>query len=139
MGETQDFAAILDEMDAPKKRMLEALAKSRGIVSSACDAAQIPRSTFYLWCKSDEAFKSAVNDVQEIAIDFVEGQLFKLIEGSDTAATIFFMKTRAKSRGYIERTELTGADGGPVETAQKLTDDQFTQLLNAVNEKSNPG
>lgn len=111
----QDFATILDEMDAPKKRILEALVKSRGIVSSACDAAQIPRSTFYLWCKDDPAFKLAVNDVQEVAIDFVEGQLFKLIESSDTAATIFFMKTRAKARGYVERTEFTGADGGPVQ------------------------
>lgn len=106
-----EVTSILDEMDAPKKRILDALAKSKGIVSSACDAADIPRSTFYNWCKNDEAFKAAVDDVQDIALDYVEGQLFKLIEGSDTAATIFFMKTRGKKRGYIERTELTGADG----------------------------
>lgn len=102
---------ILDALDAPKKRVIDALLISKGIVSSACDAAGIPRSTFYWWLKDDAAFKAAVDDVQEVALDFVEGQLFNKIGTGDTIATIFYLKTRGKKRGYIERTELTGADG----------------------------
>lgn len=59
------------------------------------------------------------------------------LRGNNAAGPIFALK----NMGWKDhnRTELTGADGGPVQTAQTLSDDQFTQLLNTVNEKSNPG
>jgi hypothetical protein len=37
--------------------------------------------------------------------------LFDLVGNKDTAATIFLLKTKGKKRGYIERSEITGADG----------------------------
>jgi phage terminase small subunit len=48
----------------------------------------------------------------------------------------------SKLMGYNEpdRKEIGGPGGGPIELSnQKLSDDQFAILLNAVNEKSNPG
>src|SRR6185295_6087395 len=87
--------------------------KSHGVVSVACNNAGIARSTFYNW-KEDEEFYKAVEEVNEDAIDHVESKLFQLIDKEDTAATIFFMKTRAKKRGYVERTELSGPDGDPL-------------------------
>lgn len=97
---------ILDAMDTPKKRVLEALTISKGIVTSACDAAQIPRSTYYLWMNNDPEFKAAVDDIQEIALDFVEGKLFDKISTGDTIASIFYLKTKGKKRGYVERQEI---------------------------------
>ena len=41
----------------------------------------------------------------------VESKLFSLIDSGDTGSTIFFLKTRGKKRGYVERSEITGADG----------------------------
>jgi hypothetical protein len=40
--------------------------------------------------------------------------LFKLIKEGNVAATIFYLKTQGKQRGYIERQEVTGADGAPI-------------------------
>ena len=42
-------------------------------------------------------------------------QLHKQIKDGSTAATIFLLKTKGKKRGYVERQEITGADGYPTE------------------------
>lgn len=110
---------ILNKLDNVKKRVIEALIESKGIVTSACEAAQVPRGTFYWWINNDPDFKEAVEDVQDIAIDFVEGKLFDKITSGDTIATIFYLKTRGKKRGYIERNEITGADGNPLAVVWK--------------------
>ena len=44
-------------------------------------------------------------------MDYAESQLHKQIGEGSTSATIFYLKTKGKSRGYIERQEITGADG----------------------------
>ena len=39
-------------------------------------------------------------------IDFAESSLYKQIKDGNTSATIFFLKTQAKRRGYIEKQEI---------------------------------
>jgi hypothetical protein len=110
-------------MDNKKENIVKALSECHGIVTDACKKTNTPRSTYYSWLESDPDFKNAVEETQEEAIDFVEGQLFKKINGvqigkidngelevydqppSDTAI-IFYLKTKAKKRGYVERTEV---------------------------------
>lgn len=107
--------------------MIEALEKSLGVISHACRIAGIDRSTHYDWLLKDPDYKKAYEEIDEMAIDFVESKLFEKIKGveiskgtdkegepliysvppSDTAM-IFFLKTRAKKRGYVERTEIDG-------------------------------
>lgn len=99
-----------------KRKMLEALEKSLGIVSTAARMVNIARNTHYEWMKNDEAYKEAVDMINEGVIDFAESKLHNLIDKGDTAATIFYMKTKGKKRGYIERQELTGADNQPIIT-----------------------
>lgn len=126
-------------MDTNKKTVLEMLAKTRGVVSTACESANIARSTFYDWCNNDPEFKQVVDDINEAAIDFVESKLIEKIDGitvqtynakgeaviyeqppSDTAI-IFFLKTRGKKRGYIERSEVDNM--GTI--AINITPDEF--------------
>lgn len=89
-----------------KKAMIQALEKSLGVVTSACKAVGINRSTHYEWLKTDEEYKAAVKDVENIALDFAESQLHKQIKDGNTAGTIFYLKTKGKKRGYVERTEV---------------------------------
>jgi len=114
----------MDKTDNNKKAVIEALQETHGIVTDACKKTGVARSTFYQWLTEDVKFKAAVDEAQEQAIDFVEGKLFQKINGiklgkidedgemivydqqpSDTAI-IFYLKTKAKKRGYIERTEI---------------------------------
>ena len=96
-----------------KESMLKALEKSLGIVTVACKNTDVPRSTYYKWLNEDEDFALAVKEIENIALDFAESQLHKQISENSTPATIFYLKTKGKKRGYIERQEITGADGMP--------------------------
>lgn len=89
-----------------KKAMIEALEKSLGVVTSACKEAGIHRSTHYQWMQDDNEYKQAVENLKDLSIDFAESQLFKQIKEGNTTATIFYLKTQAKHRGYIERQEI---------------------------------
>ena len=117
--------------------MLKALKMTLGVVTEAAEQANISRQSHYNWIEQDSEYADKVKDINEEAKDFVEGTLHKLIKGyelpdskvfcnqdghvtvvpliktigPDTAATIFYAKTKMKDRGYIERQEITGADG----------------------------
>ena len=96
-----------------KESLLKSLEQSLGVVTVACKKAEIPRSTYYKWLKDDEVFAKNVKEIENVALDFAESQLHKQISENSTAATIFYLKTKGKKRGYIERQEITGADGMP--------------------------
>jgi len=96
-----------------KESLLKSLEQSLGVVTVACKKADIPRSTYYKWLKEDEAFAIEVRDIENVALDFAESQLHKQIAADSTAATIFYLKTKGKKRGYVERQEITGAEGMP--------------------------
>jgi len=86
--------------------MIAALTKSLGIVTTACKSVGIDRSLHYRWMNEDPEYKTSVEDISDIALDFAESKLHTLIDKGDTSANIFYMKTKGKRRGYIERSEV---------------------------------
>ena len=96
-----------------KKALIEALEKSLGVVTTACKNIGVGRTTYYDWYNNDEEFKKNVDELQSVALDMAESQLHKQILDGNTSATIFYLKTKGKKRGYVERQEITGADGVP--------------------------
>lgn len=105
-------------MDTKKKMLLEALRKTLGVVTPACKMVEKDptdcenlRRYHYRWLEIDPEYKESFESIADIALDFAESKLHKQIETGNTVATIFFLKTKGKTRGYIERQELTGRDG----------------------------
>ena len=94
-----------------KEAILKALENSLGVVTVACKQTDIPRSTYYKWLKEDDEFANAVKDIENIALDFGESQLHSQMKDGNTSATIFFLKTKGKKRGYIERQEFDLSSG----------------------------
>ena len=94
-----------------KDAVIQALEKSLGVVTTACKQVGIGRTTFYEWLNNDSDFAKEVAEIQNVALDFAESQLHKQIGDGSTSATIFYLKTKGKNRGYIERQEITGAEG----------------------------
>jgi hypothetical protein len=96
----------MNKTEQHKKAILEALEKSLGVVTTACKQAGVGRTQFYEWIKTDPEFKIAVEDIGDIALDFAESQLHKQIGDGNSTATIFFLKTKGRGRGYVERQEI---------------------------------
>jgi len=109
----------MNKTEHNKKAILQALEKTLGVVTSACRAIGLGRTTFYEYYK-EESFKKQVDSIKDIAIDMAESQLHKQILGGNTAATIFYLKTIGKKRGYVERQEITGAEGLPTNVTVEI-------------------
>lgn len=88
-----------------KQAFLKAFSESMGNITIACKSVGISRRTYYNWMSRDEKFKNECEDICESAIDFVESKLLKRINDDDTTAIIFYLKTKGKSRGYVEKLE----------------------------------
>jgi len=101
----------MDRTEQHKKAMLDALEKSLGVVTAACKSVGVGRTTHYLWMDTDPEYKAAVEELSDVAIDFAESQLHKQIKEGNSTATIFFLKTKGKKRGYIERQEVDVSSG----------------------------
>lgn len=103
-----------NKTDTKKEAMLQALERSLGIVTTACNAVGINRSTHYDWMRKDPEYKQAVKSIEDRTLDFAESHLHKLIKEGNPAATIFFLKTKGKGRGYVERQEIEVAEKKPL-------------------------
>lgn len=89
-----------------KNALLAALEKNMGVVTAACKAVKCNRSTFYDHYRKDKKFRAQVDAIAEVALDTAEQQLFKKIKKGDTIAILFYLKTKGKGRGYVERQEV---------------------------------
>lgn len=112
-----------------KKAMIEAMKSSLGNVSVATDTVGISRSIHYKWMKSDEKYRKLIKDNLERSHDFVEAALFKRIGAGDTTAIIFFLKTRAKHRGYGQ-TRLNLNDKAPRNDLESKTNEELMVMIN---------
>lgn len=97
---------VADETQKNKIIFLECFEKAMAIVAPACDGANIARATFYRWYNEDEWFRSKVEEIREMQVDFVETALLRNIKNGKELSQIFYLKTKGKDRGYIEKQEV---------------------------------
>lgn len=95
-------------MKATKKNLLAVLEthkKMYGNVSLTCEVHNISRDSFYKWKKRYPWFEAEVENNNEASVDYVESKLMQNIGKNKEASIFFYLKTKGKHRGYIERTE----------------------------------
>jgi hypothetical protein len=91
-----------------KEKLLKALQETQGLIYHACKkAGNISRSTYYRYMREDAEFAQAVEDIKEAQIDYVEGQLIKNISSGKETSIIFYLKSKARDRGYAEKVDIT--------------------------------
>ena len=97
------------DREAAMVDFLQAYEKSLGVLKTACEATGMCRKTIWEWRKKYPEFDEACHECEETAIDFVESRMFKKIDKGEKGSEslmIFYLKTKAKHRGYVEKQEI---------------------------------
>ncbi len=92
-------------------------------VTATCAALGINRKTFYDWKAKKKKLAEALDDVDESILDWAESKLKEHIDNDDLQALIFFLKTKGKKRGYVEKQEID-ANINQFEKLMQETDDE---------------
>lgn len=111
---------------------LKAYKASAGNVSHACEKIGISRNCFYEWKKNFPEFNERFVEAEESLIDLVETKLMKAINDDNVTATIFFLKTKGKHRGYVETVENINHD---VSKYKGKTREELEARLKQLREK----
>jgi hypothetical protein len=100
-----------------KNKVLQDIESTRGNLAAIARAYGISRQAVQKFVANDPELTEATNEARETMLDEAENALYdEAVEKRNTAALIFLLKTQGKKRGYIERAELTGADGKDLNT-----------------------
>ena len=92
------------------QEIIDALSESGGIVTAAASRLSCSRQTIYHYMKRHKAVRDAVVDGREKTLDIAEGALLRLIRDGNVAATIFYLKTQGRGRGYSETAPMRQDD-----------------------------
>ena len=103
-----------------KENVIAALFKARGLVSLAAKLLRCSSDAVYGQIKRDPEIAAAALSAGDVELDRAESKLFDAIRKGESWAVSFFLARKGKCRGYSERQELTGKDGGPLSTVKDL-------------------
>ena len=101
-------------MRVTNTRMLEAVKKNGGAVYLAARELGCAPNTIYNRMEKTPALKQAVEDARGEVVDYAEQKLRLAILNGEPWAIAMALKTIGKSRGYVERQEVTSAEGGHI-------------------------
>jgi hypothetical protein len=94
------------------QQMYDALEKSSGFLFLAARALGCSAKTVERYMYKHERLRDLVKEYRGQRVDVIEGVLFNKARAGEGWAVTLFLKTQGKDRGYSERVEHTGADGG---------------------------
>lgn len=118
-----------------KEKLIEALRELDGNMAAVGRRLHADRRTVWGWVHSDQELEEVVEDETESFIDEAENVLYDAIRSGNIIATIFFLKTKARHRGYSERLELVPLNRQDIEVelgapTTNTIEDSKTEALN---------
>lgn len=87
---------------------------NKGNVAVIARKLGVSRGTILNRCNESPTLAQALTDARESMLDNAESMLYKKVLEGSTVELLFFLKTQGRNRGYVERQEVTGKDGGSV-------------------------
>ena len=115
-------------------QVIAALKATKGMLTVAARRLQCSPQTVQNYLDRYPAVAEARRLEREAFLDIGELALMKKVQDGDIAAICFLLKTQGKARGYVERSELTGADGSPIEVEDvtRLSNEERATRVNRL-------
>jgi len=88
-----------------------AIKRYRGNLSAVARSLGTSRQAIYYRVGQSPKLQAELEEARETMLDEAENVLYEQVEGAQPWAVQFFLKTQGYKRGYVERREITGADG----------------------------
>ena len=105
-----------------KPDKIEALAAQGLTMEQIAYSLGMGESTLYEWKKNKPEVSEAIKRGRAKGVATVTNALFQSAKGGNTTAQIFYLKNRDPSEWKDRKEhELTGRDGGPIETKAEWT------------------
>ena len=86
-------------------RIIAALYETKGLLNLTAQKTGIGYRTVCRYVAEYPTVKEAVREAKESMIDIAEAKLYGAITKGEPWAICFYLKTQAKSRGYVEKVE----------------------------------
>ena len=99
-----------------KAQVLASLKGSMGILSPALASAGVTRKMHSEWMRKDPKYAEAVNEIAEVALDYVETQHYLNIKNGNVVSIIYHLKTKGRHRGYSEHLTIGNDQEAPFGT-----------------------
>lgn len=99
----------------PYEKIVDAIHKSKGMVTVAARMLGCTRKTVYDSMQRHPEIGEAIQQERDLIVDVAELKLADAVQKGEGWAVCFTLKCIGKGRGYVERQEVTGANGGPIQ------------------------
>ena len=96
------------------QQVIDAIPGTGGIIELIAQKLGCDRVTIWRYSQRYATVKQALAQADESVTDLAEAKAIKLINAEYWPAIVHRLNTKGKARGYTERHEHTGADGGPI-------------------------
>lgn len=103
----------------------EQIREHKGNVAAVARSFDVTRQAVLSFLKTRPTLQDALKEARETMKDDAESSLYRAVLAGEGWAVCFYLKTQAKDRGYIERTE-TQLLGG-LEVVEELLDASSTK------------
>ena len=94
------------------QQFIDAIPGTGGIVTEIAKKVGCVWHTARKYIDTYPTIKAAHDDECETVLDMAETKVIEAIKDSDPQMIRYYLSTKGKRRGYTERQEITGADGG---------------------------
>lgn len=110
------------------QQVADALIEAKGFVSVAARRLNVTGRTIRNYVNRYQVCREALIEAREGVDDMAESKLFQRINEGDTAAIIFYAKTRLRHRGYAEKLNIEHSIDSILDALGRLGPDELAQL-----------
>lgn len=119
-----------------QKQIVDAITSANGNLSTAALKLGCDRTTIYNYIQAYPKIQASVDEARYKLDDEIESVFHKKVLEGHTQELIFYMKTRMRNRGYIEKVTIEHTVDGFIDAWKQLSPDEQLTLVERIEKES---